>query len=237
MINSTNDLRQIRRLLLARDDPGRLNEQLICLVHELSVGSRTFDAVYHPLGFVYVPLLRARDWTLRLHFWKAGGVPVVGTWRPYMVHMHTWDLYSYVLQGDLVNQVISVEETSRRADFRVFEIVGKDRVSTISPTSTTVRASISSEQRVSAGHFYSLPHGQYHTTLNPSGRDIVTAALVVRVPGTMERTLGPLDGQTHDIVRRPCASSELADHAAAAMATLRSERHIDRVVLGAGHGS
>lgn len=207
---------EIRKLLLACDNPAMLYGLLGDVVRDISVRADEYreEAVYHPLGFIYVPLMRGGSWTLRLHFWTPEGKPVVETWDPYTVHMHTWDLYSYVLCGEIVNQIIEVEEAPGDGRFRVFDIVGEGRRSTITPTERTVNARVTSEQRVPAGGMYRMSNSTYHTSLNPTGVDIVTAALVVRVPGARERTLGPLDGKTHQYLRPSCPPAELASQAA-----------------------
>jgi hypothetical protein len=215
-----SDLMRIRTILAGKDSAGPIRNLLVDLLDGIGSGTRNFRAVYHPLGFVYVPLIREKDWSLRLHLWLAEETRMTTTFSPYQVHMHTWDLSSYVLHGSLQNQMIDAGQDQDGPQFRVFDIVGHGNESVISPTADVVRASVASTHSVHAGEIYRIPHSRYHTTLNPTGKDMITVALVERVPGTTERALGPLDGNRHTVTRRLCPAKDLAARASKAREVL-----------------
>lgn len=180
----SKDLMEIRRLIAERKPSETLRQHVIDLLDGITAGTRTFRALYHPLGFVYVPLLRTRDWTLRLHIWDAEKSPIQA---PY--HCHTWDLSSYVLQGDLENQVVCAEPNTASPTLRVYRVVGRGDIDFFKWTDSTVHAELGSREQVFEEQIYRMASGIYHTTLNRAGRGLTTVALAERIPGTEELSL------------------------------------------------
>lgn len=233
----SDDLTTICDLITERRQPNLLRRHVVDLLDGIASGSRTFRALYHPLEFVYVPLLRGDGWTLRLHIWLtdvtsgsslSGGThgnPLpnkAGGNSPY--HAHTWDLKSYVLLGDLENQLVHADQTAIDPLLRVYKVVGQGDVDLFERTDAVVRPEIESSERVHEGEMYGMASGKYHTTLNPSGGALVTVAFIERVPGTEEQVLGPLDGASHSYVRQTCPSEDLQEHAARTLAALPEAR-------------
>ncbi|GAB3865023.1 hypothetical protein GCM10029963_76400 [Micromonospora andamanensis] len=214
----TTATEQIRDLILKHQDIDQLGTLTTSFLHALTTAQHGLGAIYHPLGFIYVPMLKDDSGMLRLHLWLDGGTPEDITTSPY--HMHTWNLTSYVHCGSLENQMIKTDADGPLGPYRVFEIVGDRQRGELRATSEEVYARIDSVEKVTAGHVYHIPAGQYHTTINTSQGDLVTVAYVQKVPGTMERNLGPLDTPTHVVERQPCPPEDVARAARTVLARL-----------------
>jgi hypothetical protein len=183
------------------------SETASSLLRKIVQGEYRPAAFFHPLGFVYVPLLRRPGWSMRLHLWSSDGPRTPLTTSPY--HMHTWDLISYVHTGRLANELVEVTAECQRPEYRVFDIFGDGSQSTLQPTDQLVKARVCGTEEVGAGELYGMPAERYHTTVNVGSEPLITVALMTYVPGTKERTLGPLTGAAHVVPREPCTPSEL----------------------------
>jgi hypothetical protein len=214
----TTNFSDIRDQILQDGNTDRLASLTTALLEDVASDRFPVEAIHHPLGFIYVPLLTDPSAMLRLHLWLDGGTPEDITTSPY--HMHTWNLSSYVHQGSLENQMIRTDENGPLGPFRVFEIVGDRRSGELRATDDEVRARIDSVEKVSAGEIYHIPASEYHTTVNTSEGDLVTVAYVERVPGAKERNLGAVGTVTHVVERQPCAPGEVAAAARAVLARL-----------------
>lgn len=210
---------EVRDLIIANKATERLADLVAGYLTDLAEQRRDIAAIHHPLGFIYVPMMRDDRGLLRLHLWMDGGTPDGITTSPY--HMHTWNLASYVMCGSLQNQLLSTDPHSGPlGPYQVFEIVGNRQRGELQATDEEVYATIDSVEDVKAGEIYHIPAGRYHTTVNTSEGDLVTVAYVQRVPGTMERNLGPVDVGTHVVVREDCPSEEVAKVARSVLARL-----------------
>ncbi|GHJ53032.1 hypothetical protein Nm8I071_23390 [Nonomuraea sp. TT08I-71] len=214
----TEEFALIRDLILANEDTAQLEALTTSFLHDLASNRGAFDSIYHPLGFIYVPMLKDDGGMLRLHLWLDGGTPEDITTSPY--HMHTWNLTSYVHCGSLENQMIKVDAGGPLGPYRVFEIIGNRQRGELQATDEEVRARIDSVERVTAGNVYRIPAGQYHTTVNTSEGDLVTVAYVQKVAGTMERNLGPVNTPTHIVERQACPPDDVARAARTVLARL-----------------
>src|SRR5690349_16404619 len=124
------------------------NETVTSLLRKIAHRVYLPAAFFHPLGFVYVPLMRGAGWSMRLHLWNNQGPRTPLTTSPY--HMHTWDLTSYVYTGRLANELVEVTADRERPEYRVFDILGDGRQSTLQPTEQLVRARVCGNEEVGA---------------------------------------------------------------------------------------
>jgi hypothetical protein len=178
------------------------------------------DAVVHPLGFVYVPLLRTPVQTLRLHIWPEGAKserPNGTVVSP--MHDHTWDLASYVICGELRNVVVTVTEDRLAPTHRVFEIHGDGAVDDIRATGTVVRVVGEAEDKVSVGQTYRMGSDLIHRT-EPGAGVVATLVAARRTSKRVERALGPLELQGYRSERQVCPPRRVAAAAAAVLEAL-----------------
>ena len=173
------------------------------------------SAVWHPLGFVYLPLHRESKRTLRLHIWASELPRATLTTSPY--HCHAWDLTSYVYCGRLSNVLVDVRPASAAPDYRIFHISGDSRIDLLQPTADVVSATIVSADDVVSGQTYTIPAGRYHAT---NVGDCLTATVVVaqRRPSFPEFTLGPVALGAHRTHRQPVSADLLTRTAARVLA-------------------
>ncbi len=144
------------------------------------------------------------------------------------VHAHSWDLTSCVLYGEIGNRRVRVHEDPERPTHRLYEVrsgappLGPDPaeggpargdapvVDEIRPTPRLVSCAPGPEETSVAGGVYTLPAGEFHTTVVPPGTHAATLLLGRTVPGSADLTLGPLHGTVHRVVRQTCDAAETA---------------------------
>jgi hypothetical protein len=194
----------------APPEPGR-TERVMALLEELSRHADQFRAVWHPLGFIYVELLRTAKSTLRLHIWL--GSSRRRTPSQLLVHAHTWHLTSHVIAGVLDNSIIQVVSDTTSPTHRLFQIEGSTEEDWIQPTSELVAYQVISTERVGKGNRYTIEPGEFHFTEVPEGVLTSTIVLAVRHPGLTERALGEPHVPEHRVSRERCTPDEVTDAA------------------------
>ena len=221
-----NDYAGIHRLLdraASGDSAG--GEAIRCWVLDvltgIADGRRRLDAVRHPLGFLCLPVERSGDDGICVHLWSpdtATAEPTTST-----VHSHSWDLFSYVLFGQVSNEIVKVADDASDPAYRIYEVHSQGEVDEIRATPRLVRRSTGEVQVNSEGEAYALPAGNFHETVTPPGRQAATVALGRVRRGLCDLSLGSVDGHTHRVRRQRCdrqttvrAARTIADRVAAA---------------------
>ncbi|MER5544706.1 hypothetical protein ACWDBD_07605 [Streptomyces sp. NPDC001118] len=182
----------------------------------IASGRRALQAVRHPLGFVCLPVLRDGDDGVCVHVF---GTPEAEPDRSVpQVHCHSWDLTSTVLFGRLDNRRIDVDDDTGEPTHRVFEVLSDPSgVDELRPTGRLVRLRPGVEQTSARGQSYTLPAGEFHTSVVPDGRPTATLVLGRTLPGRPDLSLGPPSAPGHRMVRRTCDATQTARIARAAL--------------------
>lgn len=159
------------------------------------------SAVRHPLGFVCLPVNRTGDDGACVHLWSPD-------WRPATLttsatHCHSWDLLSYVIAGQLRNQVVRVIDAPSLATHRVFEVHSGRSGDDIRATDRLVRAEPEATSVHATGDVYRLPSGVFHQTL-PDTDVVATLAFGSGQPGATDLSLGALNSPNHHVRRELC---------------------------------
>jgi hypothetical protein len=209
-----------------------LHDGAVSLLGDIATGRARFPAVRHPLGFLYAPLLREQRRVLRLHIWLRDAPRPALTTSP--IHDHTWRLTSFVICGELENQMIHVEDTEHPTH-RVFEIRGAGSDDFLKPTERLVRFRCSSAERVKQGCRYVMAAREFHFT--QVAPDVTTATMVLaqRQTTAPERSLGPLNTSKHHVIRMQCSFVEFAEAAEIVLATLGSQKPLGSVGMESRH--
>jgi hypothetical protein len=92
--------------------------------------------VRHPLEFICVPLWREGKLGLCLHVW-----PWHESKTSPVVHAHSWDLWSYVVCGTIVNDVMSVRDDVEGGEFGLHVVTSRGRVDAFQETGRLVACS------------------------------------------------------------------------------------------------
>ncbi len=81
----------------------RLPCRIVDVMRAISRGARPMTAIRHPLGFICLPVARDGEYGICVHMWTGHTSTVELTTLP--MHSHSWDLLSYVLYGEIRNQL------------------------------------------------------------------------------------------------------------------------------------
>jgi hypothetical protein len=204
-----------------KEQTAGLIEFAMSTLDRVMTGRRTMRAVYHPLGFYCLPVLREGKDGVCVHVFDASSAPEALTTSP--IHSHSWQLTSCVLYGDVGNVRLTVYEELEQPTHRIFEIHSSSSgTDEIRPTPRLVRCVRGPEQITGQGKIYKLPAGEFHATVVPKGVAAATLVLGRSVPGHADLSLGPVGGLGHRVERRMCQVTQTAQ--------------IARSVLGRIHG-
>ncbi|MPY59274.1 hypothetical protein FNH08_19520 [Streptomyces spongiae] len=215
-----------------RDAAARLMRHAASELEQVVSGRSDLRAVRHPLGFICLPILRDGPRGVCVHVFGGFGGSVPSERSPqalsHQVHSHSWDLTSTVLYGRLGNRHMEVHEETEKPTHRVFEVHSEPSgVDELRPTERLVRCLPGVERTSVRGQTYSLPAGEFHTTVLPDGRPTATLVLGRTLPGRADLSLGPLRAPGHRVVRRMCDATQTARIAQAAVRRIHEPESAD----------
>ncbi|MEV4870046.1 hypothetical protein [Streptomyces syringium] len=209
------DYRLFERAVDSGEAVAGLFDAAASALDEIASGRRELYAVRHPLGFLCLPVERDGDRGVCLHVFGSGmpgtttGPDPAPTAPP--VHSHSWELTSCVLYGSVGNLRVRVRERPEVPTHRVFEVRSDPAgVDDIRPTSRLVSCEPGPEQTVVGGEIYTLPAGEFHTSVIPRGTAAATLLLGRSRPGRSDLSLGPVHGRGHRVVRQTCDAAQTA---------------------------
>ncbi|MGH3933839.1 MAG: hypothetical protein ACRDS1_02460 [Pseudonocardiaceae bacterium] len=185
----------------------RLPKQVIRVMTAIAEGTRPVAAVAHPLGFICLPVVRRGDYGVCVHVWT-GQPPAEPTLTTSQIHSHSWELLSYVLYGEVHNQLVQVTDAPVSPRYRVFEVHSDGDCDEIRYTTRLVCCAPGAVQAIAAGGSYQLAAGEFHMTAVVA--QAATVVLGRSRPGVVDLSLGDLDTPTHRIPRQRCAPHETA---------------------------
>ncbi|GII65736.1 hypothetical protein Skr01_58210 [Sphaerisporangium krabiense] len=182
--------------------------RVLGLLEDIAAGRSAIRAVRHPLGFVCLPVARGGACGVCLHLWSAD-LPRAGNTTS-EVHCHSWDLVSYVLYGQVRNELVGVTDSATGATHQLMRVVSAGGVDNLSPTGRTVTFREGAAGVYRAGDVYTMPAGVFHRSVIPDGVDTATIALGSGRPGAADLSLGPLGTRSHRVTRERCDDEETA---------------------------
>jgi hypothetical protein len=188
---------------IERGAAGRIVRWVDGILGEILVGDLVVDAVSHPLGFLCLPVYRRGDEGVCVHLWERRWRHDSLTTSP--THCHSWELLSWVLVGELRNQILRITDDVVAPTHRVFEVRSEADGDEIRATPRLVHVDVAAETAHAAGESYRLPAGVFHETVIPdSGGPVVTIALGRVVAGTVDLSLGGTHTTGHRVRRTVC---------------------------------
>jgi hypothetical protein len=203
----------------------RLTSQLLW---EVATGHLPIAAIRHPLGFVCLPVLRQGARGICVHFWTTRLAQARPTTSA--VHAHSWDLVSYVLFGQVRNEVMRVSAgpaahgEAGAVTYRVFEVRSRGDLDEIRATPRLVRCYREPAGLSAAGQTYTVPAGTFHATDIPAGVETATVALGTSRAGSADLSLGSIATPTHRVRRQHCDGEETSRVARMIAGRLASRR-------------
>lgn len=202
----------------AREGAAELRGFAVSALEAAAAGRHAVRAVRHPLGFVCLPVLRDGGCGVCVHLFEPGGSGPGPRPTTSGLHSHSWRLTSCVLYGEVVNVRLRVCEAAERPTHRIFEVRSDPAgVDEIRPTPRLARCSRGEAQVSAEGEIYTLPAGEFHTTVVSYRAAAATVVLGRAVPGRVDLSLGPVHGAAHRVVRHRSDATQTARIARAAL--------------------
>lgn len=186
---------------------GRLTDRVIQVMTAIADGARPMTAVRHPLGFICLPVQRRDQYGICVHVWT-GHTPAEPEVTTSPMHSHSWDLLSYVLYGEVRNQLVQVIDAPAAPSHRVFEVHSDGDSDEIRCTTRLVCCVPGEAQATAAGGAYQLAAGKFHMTMVPA--QAATVVLGRSRADVLDLSLGDLETPTHRIPRQRCVQQETA---------------------------
>jgi hypothetical protein len=160
------------------------------VMRDVADGRRGLRAAVHPLGFTCLPVSRHGHYGVCVHVWPSGQ----SSPRPpaSQVHAHSWDLVSYVLFGQLRNElprVLDADAAHPRAR-RVLEVRSRDGTDDIVPTPRLVRCEAGVSELAIPDDVYAVRAGTFHSSVASRAGVTATVALGMMVSGGADLSLG-----------------------------------------------
>lgn len=128
--------------------------------------------LWHPLGFVSLPLIESEGWVLKLHYWPNGmRKPKKPDWP---IHNHRFRIESRVLYGAVENRLYGIE---MGGEYRLFPVAYSGKDSVLEPSETFVTATLQNTEYHKAGVTYEIPRKVFHQTFVPINTSAMTIVL------------------------------------------------------------
>lgn len=210
-MNYPDVLREIQQRTASTQLPARV----IHVMTEVAAGRRRMAAIRHPLGFVCLQVQRRGDYGVCVHLWTERRPDSELTTSS--MHSHSWELLSYVLYGEIGNQLVHVTDAPTAPTHRLFEVLSDGDMDEIRPTDRLVRCEPEPVQSIAAGEVYRLAAGEFHGTVVPGDAETATVVLGHARTDLVDLSLGPLGTRRHRVSRQRCTEPETA-HAAGLIA-------------------
>ena len=171
-------------------------------LEQVGKGDRAPAAKLHPLGFHCVPVYRSAGFGLCVHGWLPGARRETSPTSD--MHMHTFDMISMVLHGNVINTVLDLVERGPRR-YRIFEITkdGGEDVDVFTDTRLETAVLAGDPDKISAGRKYAIEKNIYHSAEETVLKDdfTVTLMLATNWDDSPQRTLVEVE-RVHEIPRR-----------------------------------
>ena len=164
------------------------------------------EAVWHPLGFMYIELLQKYGTSVRFHIWSAKFPQ--RTSLGWLIHKHSWGLSSYLMLGSLKNHVYEIASSADPPSSRIYRVGYQGLTNHLVATGNLVSHNLAVTQKVSKGSIYRLAPGIFHRTEVARNSDVATFVLAEDAAGQRNEVLGETDGARLYTMTRPRCSHE-----------------------------
>lgn len=197
-----NSRDRILNCLASGGRESELKVEIARMLDEVLSCPAEFDIVWHPLGFMYIKLLKSERHSLRLHIWTQEQPLYSQVMSP--IHNHIWNLQSYVLCGTIINHSVQIDFKPDVYTHRIYKITYNNNLNILTPTSTLVAYKIISSARFHSGERYTVASGDFHLTETAGKRTVATLVLSEDVESVPPQSLGPIVADEYRMTRLPC---------------------------------
>jgi hypothetical protein len=184
------------------EDAASVRHRVRRFLMEIAKGERAPRAKLHPLGFHCIPVYRSADFGLCVHGWLPGSERERSPTSD--MHMHTFDMISMVLHGDVINVELDLVDAGS-ARYRIFEIRkdGGEDVDVFTDTGMETAVSKREPAKISAGRKYAIARNIYHSAYETVRNEdfTVTLMLAKNWDNSPQRTLVEVE-RAEEIPRR-----------------------------------
>jgi len=197
---ATRQASTLREALKGGDSHPYVMGRVRRFLDEVREGERAPVARLHPLGFLCLPMHRSEEFGFCVHAWLPGARRETSPTSD--MHLHTFDMYSRILHGSVVNHTLELDPESEPTH-RIFEITkgASEDVDLFRETGEDTTPRFVRDDAFSAGDQYDIRRGQYHSAAETLDLDFtVTLMLAENWNDDPQRTLVEL-GQVSSIPR------------------------------------
>ena len=173
------------------------------------------DAVWHPLGFMYIELLHNNGISLRIHVWSLMQREYASL--GWLIHKHNWSLSSYVICGSLKNYIYELVSNREVPTHRIYTVEYQGLTNHLLATEELVSYKILNNELISKGGVYRVEPGIFHRTETKKDTFVATMIMAVDTPGERNEVLGIIDGSKCYTMTRPRCHKEAVRDAVCAV--------------------
>lgn len=169
------------------------------------------EGIWHPNGFLYVPLIEENMMAVRLHVWPPGREKTNDKTLNWFIHSHSWDLQSYVLCGNILKSIYEVSN-SHAPTHRIYHAYSFGLQNELHATDSLVSCKLKSTEKISPGKTYTIKSDTFHTA--PVNVNQLTATLVVwqKAKYGVSKVLGSLNGDKIYAMKRTACNSDETEY-------------------------
>lgn len=194
-----NDI--VARLKYMITQTGPVNETRRLVIEHLTRSESELPILWHPLGFIDIPIERDSSGKLVIHVWH----PDFG--RPQLpqqiCHSHGWTLHSAVLAGAIENQTFEVA-SDQAGDQRLYKVRYDGPKSISDPLDKRVTSKRVDEVQLYTGEQYTVADNSFHWSqgLGTLVITVMCASFAQAGPAYVVRPWSSTS--TYTYVREPC---------------------------------
>lgn len=160
------------------DEADSLTSRVRHFLERTARGECAPAAKLHPLGFHCIPVYRSAEFGLCVHGWLPGAQRETSPTSD--MHMHTFDMVSSVLAGNVINKQLELVDDGPNR-YRIFEIRkdGGEDVDVFTDTGLETAIEERKIDKVSAGRQYAIERLVYHSADETARNQDFTVTLML----------------------------------------------------------
>ena len=185
-----------------------ISSELINSIVDLTKNGN-FTAAWHPVaGFIYLNIGSRGSYNYRFHIWHPNGTKIYKYYSWPIIHQHRWTLNSYVVKGEIVNDIYEVNNSPDHPTHSLYRVEHKSSEDRFLPCNENVTVALNSSTHYLTGQFYEVRTNQFHSTKH-ANESIGATLIQTNSISSKSKVVGPLSGVIHPMIRVACSKSDL----------------------------